>query len=94
MPHVYPRSLALAHVTFPLVKVCGCVISMHSFALSFTVKTMGWLAQGKELWVHRIRSYDYVCTKIHFFNGKFGSLTNHWSIIVPPAEPPDHIHLH
>ncbi|MFS7888830.1 hypothetical protein Hanom_Chr00s000002g01599701 [Helianthus anomalus] len=27
-------------------------------------------------------------------NGKFGSLTDHWSIIVPPAEPPDHIHLH
>ncbi|KAJ0881192.1 hypothetical protein HanRHA438_Chr10g0471641 [Helianthus annuus] len=29
-----------------------------------------------------------------FLNGKFRSLTGHWSIIVPPAEPPDHIHLH
>ncbi|KAJ0917874.1 hypothetical protein HanRHA438_Chr05g0211021 [Helianthus annuus] len=29
-----------------------------------------------------------------FFNGKFESLTDHWSIIVPSAEPPDHIHLH
>ncbi|KAF5823708.1 putative non-reducing end alpha-L-arabinofuranosidase [Helianthus annuus] len=29
-----------------------------------------------------------------FLNGKFRSLTDHWSIIVPPAEPPDHIHLH
>ncbi|KAJ0817285.1 hypothetical protein HanPI659440_Chr00c07g0717681 [Helianthus annuus] len=29
-----------------------------------------------------------------FFNGKFGLLTDHWSIIVPPAEPPDHVHLH
>ncbi|KAJ0790522.1 putative translational (tr)-type GTP-binding domain-containing protein [Helianthus annuus] len=29
-----------------------------------------------------------------FLNGKFGSLTDHWSIIVSPAEPPDHIHLH
>ncbi|KAM0019124.1 hypothetical protein Hdeb2414_s0026g00681881 [Helianthus debilis subsp. tardiflorus] len=29
-----------------------------------------------------------------FLYGKFGSLTDHWSIIVPPEEPPDHIHLH
>ncbi|MFS7965272.1 hypothetical protein Hanom_Chr09g00760281 [Helianthus anomalus] len=29
-----------------------------------------------------------------FLNGKFGSLTDYWSIIVPPEEPPDHIHLH
>ncbi|MFS7954673.1 hypothetical protein Hanom_Chr07g00633291 [Helianthus anomalus] len=27
-----------------------------------------------------------------FLNGKFGSLTDHWSIIVPPEKPPDHIH--
>ncbi|MFS8033382.1 hypothetical protein Hanom_Chr17g01568911 [Helianthus anomalus] len=29
-----------------------------------------------------------------FFNSKFESLTDLWSIIVPLTEPPDHIHLH
>ncbi|MFS7992987.1 hypothetical protein Hanom_Chr12g01088731 [Helianthus anomalus] len=44
-----------------------------------------------------VKSETYVlgvrCIFFFFFflNGKFGSLTDHWSIIVPPAEPPDHI---
>ncbi|MFS8025533.1 hypothetical protein Hanom_Chr16g01476201 [Helianthus anomalus] len=34
------------------------------------------------------------CVINFFLNDKFGSLTDYWSIIVPPAEPPDHIYLH
>ncbi|KAF5755393.1 hypothetical protein HanXRQr2_Chr17g0802291 [Helianthus annuus] len=49
-----------------------------------------------------VDSMTYVGYSIHilgeiyffFLNGKFGSLTDYWSIIVPPVEPPDHIHLH
>ncbi|MFS7991207.1 hypothetical protein Hanom_Chr12g01068081 [Helianthus anomalus] len=36
----------------------------------------------------------HIVLYVFFLNGKLGSLTDHWSIIVSPAEPPDHIHLH